>query len=529
MLNNIAVLIDADNASAKTIDKVLQAIEKLGKISTKKIYGDWSMTGLSASWQQAILRHAIDPMQQFAYVKGKNATDIALVIEAMDLLHSGEYDGFCLISSDSDFASLAVRIRKSGVKVYGFGKKEAVISFRQACDEFFEVENLNQPTACIPTKQQPIQSTAWDGKKLKGDSKLLKALRDSITQNTKDDWANYSQIVTYFKKNHGDIDIKKYGYHKLIKVYQAMEDVFTVNNYNSHFRIRLKNNQTPQSNQKYTLEQLRQETLLLEAIYKAIEHGKNDEGWCNLGQVSSYMSQNYDIDIKKYGYKKFSELITAIRLFDIKKQSNGIYVKLKNQQPKPTAQSDNSQSVLPKPTLQPDNPPKADSVPQKPLTPDELNQTPLILNGKINVYMYRGASTDAVLWRLGDNKKVRHDGDMIFYGQTQSSDGDIELDSNIVHEMFTCQLSAQSSDIHRLVFSVSHECGVMEAPTKIIIEQDNRQLFMGEFAPTNDTAKSAILLILNRTDGGWRVVPRPQFVRHDLRELCTAFGVDVDD
>lgn len=94
MLNSLAVLIDADNASAKTIDDVFKAIEKLGKISAKKIYGDWSMLGLSASWQDSILRHAIDPMQQFAYVKGKNATDIALVIEAMDLLHSGEYMAF---------------------------------------------------------------------------------------------------------------------------------------------------------------------------------------------------------------------------------------------------------------------------------------------------------------------------------------------------------------------------------------------------------------------------------------------------
>lgn len=136
MLKRIAVLIDADNASAKTIDDVFSAIVKLGYVATKKIYGDWGQAGLSG-WQEAILRHAIDPMQQFAYVKGKNATDIAMVIEAMDLLHSGEYDGFCLVSSDSDFASLAVRIRKSGIKVYGFGRKEAVISFRQACDEFF--------------------------------------------------------------------------------------------------------------------------------------------------------------------------------------------------------------------------------------------------------------------------------------------------------------------------------------------------------------------------------------------------------
>ena len=152
MLQNIAVLIDGDNASVKNIDVILQAIEKIGKISTKKIYGDWGQAGLS-SWQEAILRHAIDPMQQFAYVKGKNATDIALVIEAMDLLHSGEYDGFCLVSSDSDFASLAVRIRKSGVKVFGFGEKKAVVSFRQACDEFFEVEKLQDKISPKPNQK----------------------------------------------------------------------------------------------------------------------------------------------------------------------------------------------------------------------------------------------------------------------------------------------------------------------------------------------------------------------------------------
>lgn len=212
MLQNIVVLIDGDNASAKYIDVVIQTIEKLGKIGIKKIYGDWG-AGL-VGWKEAILRHAIDPMQQFAYVKGKNATDIALVIEAMDLLHSGEYDGFCLVSSDSDFASLAVRIRKSGLKAYGFGRKEAVSSFRQACDEFFEVEKLS-------TKTQTVQQIGvWDNKKLKGDTQLLNALKDSLTQNIKDnERANYAQIASHFKKHYADIDIKKYGYNKLIQLY----------------------------------------------------------------------------------------------------------------------------------------------------------------------------------------------------------------------------------------------------------------------------------------------------------------------
>ena len=116
-LKSIAVLIDADNASAKNIGYILQEIENIGHITCKKIYGDWGNVHIQ-SWQEALLKYAIDPMQHFAYVKGKNATDIGMVIEAMDLLYSNNYDGFCLISSDSDFTSLALRIRKNHVKVF---------------------------------------------------------------------------------------------------------------------------------------------------------------------------------------------------------------------------------------------------------------------------------------------------------------------------------------------------------------------------------------------------------------------------
>lgn len=133
---NIAVLIDADNVGTKYIGAILDKIDTLGTITCKKIYGDWGQAHLS-SWQSAILKYAIDPMQQFAYVKGKNATDIALVIEAMDLLHSQEYDAFCLVSSDSDFASLAVRIRKNNMPVYGFGEKKGGQLFSRSVQSIF--------------------------------------------------------------------------------------------------------------------------------------------------------------------------------------------------------------------------------------------------------------------------------------------------------------------------------------------------------------------------------------------------------
>ena len=134
----LAVLIDADNAPADIIDALLEEIAKYGIASVKRIYGDWS-SGLK-KWKTALLPHAITPVQQFAYTKGKNATDMALVIDAMDLLYSNTFDGFCIVSSDSDFTRLASRIRENGLTVYGFGEKKTPESFRKACDKFIYTE-----------------------------------------------------------------------------------------------------------------------------------------------------------------------------------------------------------------------------------------------------------------------------------------------------------------------------------------------------------------------------------------------------
>ena len=147
-LNNIAVLIDADNTSAKSIGEVLKKIAKLGTIGCKKAFGDWSCAHLQ-SWQSELLTYVIDPVQQFAFIKGKNATDIAMVIEAMDLLYSQEFDGFCLVSSDSDFTPLAIRIRQNKVKAIGFGKRNTNDAFIKSCDDFYYIENLTLAAAIL--------------------------------------------------------------------------------------------------------------------------------------------------------------------------------------------------------------------------------------------------------------------------------------------------------------------------------------------------------------------------------------------
>src|SRR5258708_27555977 len=140
-LPRFAVLIDADNTSPQIAGGLFEEVAKFGEASVRRIYGDFS-NGQLRSWSDILQKHAIDPYQQFAYTKGKNASDIALVIDAMDLLHSGRFDGFCLVSSDSDFTRLASRLREQGADVYGFGAQKTPESFRQACRRFIYTENL---------------------------------------------------------------------------------------------------------------------------------------------------------------------------------------------------------------------------------------------------------------------------------------------------------------------------------------------------------------------------------------------------
>ena len=140
-MQKLAVLIDADNSSISSISPILEEIAKYGIASVKRVYGDWSNESLK-NWRDILLLNAITPVQQFAYTTGKDATDMILIIDAMDLLYSGSLDGFCIVSSDSDFTPLASRVRESGLSVYGFGKKSTPDAFKKACDKFIFIENL---------------------------------------------------------------------------------------------------------------------------------------------------------------------------------------------------------------------------------------------------------------------------------------------------------------------------------------------------------------------------------------------------
>lgn len=219
----LAVLIDADNVSASKIDAVLAEVARFGTASVKRIYGDWTNAQLS-TWKQAASEHVIQPVQQFANTVGKNATDSALIIDAMDLLYTRRFSGFCIVSSDSDFTRLATRIREEGVTVHGFGERKTPAAFRNACDTFTYLDVLQEPQA-EPTVAAPARKPTPE---LRQDTKLVSGLRTCITTASGEDgWANLAVVGSLMRKQQPDFDSRNWGYAKLSDLVKAI-GLFTV-------------------------------------------------------------------------------------------------------------------------------------------------------------------------------------------------------------------------------------------------------------------------------------------------------------
>lgn len=222
----LAVLIDGDNTTPTIIDALLAEIAKYGSATVKRAYGDWTTPSLRG-WKEAINAHAIQPMQQFAYTTGKNATDSALIIDAMDLLYTGNLDGFCLVSSDSDFTKLASRLRESGKTVYGFGEPRTPHSLVAACDKFVYLDVLRSPEKPKQPSEEAVALTApvrRSTSELRGDAKLVKLLREGIDAASDDDgWANLGGVGSYVAKQAPDFDPRNWGYPKLVDLVTAIE------------------------------------------------------------------------------------------------------------------------------------------------------------------------------------------------------------------------------------------------------------------------------------------------------------------
>lgn len=266
----LAVLIDADNTFnvIPIIDALFEEISKFGDASVRRIYGDWTQHQLSR-WKEILPKHAIQPIQQYANTKGKNATDSALIIDAMDLLYTAPLDGFCIVSSDSDFTRLAIRFRESGKFVYGFGEQKTPESLRAACNQFIYVEILSQNK--IADAAAPETNTQEAPKKAKPSSNTSSTtIPETKPASTQTDETTLLTPVV-----------------------------------------------------KRTSKQLASDTKLVSLIRSAVESLSDDDGFANTGEVKKHIIKNYSaFDSRNYGYAKFSDLIDTIGLFelDAKKQ-----------------------------------------------------------------------------------------------------------------------------------------------------------------------------------------------------------------
>lgn len=220
----LAVLIDADNAQAGLIDGLLAEVAKYGIASVKRIYGDWTTPNLG-SWKTVLLEHSIHPIQQFRYTTGKNATDSAMIIDAMDLLYSGRFDGFCLVSSDSDFTRLASRIREAGLTVYGFGRETTPQAFVSACDRFIYTHLLrSEIEAEVETESSSPAPSRKSTNELKQDTRLVRLLREAQETASDDSgWANLATVGKHIAKQAPDFDPRNYGYKKLKDLVEAIQ------------------------------------------------------------------------------------------------------------------------------------------------------------------------------------------------------------------------------------------------------------------------------------------------------------------
>lgn len=273
--DRLAVLIDADNASANLIEPLLAEVAKYGTANVKRIYGDWTQSQLKG-WKEKLHIYAIQPIQQYSHTSGKNATDSALIIDAMDLLYTGNFDGFCLVSSDSDFTRLACRLRESGLFVYGFGRKQTPAPFQKSCDKFTYTEILGEQE----------NSGAPFGAKPTGEEELV-------------------QVVS-------------------VKNGQLKKEQET-------------NKQEESSKPVSKTARLRQDKKLINLLKRAYEASAGEDGLANLGALGSQINKiSPSFDSRNYDYSKLGALIRDIGLFEVQEVASEhnpvskiLYIKLK--------------------------------------------------------------------------------------------------------------------------------------------------------------------------------------------------------
>lgn len=312
-----ALLIDADNDTPEIIAPIIEEITRHARISVRRVYGDFTTPHL-AGWRETLANHGIHPVQQYRNSVGKNASDSALIIDAMDLLHAGRLDGFCLVSSDGDFTRLATRIRENGLSVFGFGRKHAPKAFVNACERYIYVENLSTtPDIAInplPVKEEPKLPknavTKAAAVKIAQASELTKLksllLRAYTNVADEDAWALLSRVALYLRSNHSDFDPRTYGSGNFLKLLQSVE-IFDFaqrkqGNGLAHFC-------RPQ--RRHIADDY------VEALKAAVQSAQAGDGWSNILGIGAYLRE-HGVSLAQSGCTSLTEALHASGLFEMR-------------------------------------------------------------------------------------------------------------------------------------------------------------------------------------------------------------------
>ena len=280
-----AVLIDSDNISAKYITAILDEMTKDGIITYKRIYGDWT-SNQASKWREELLSNSITPIQQFCNTAGKNATDSALIIDAMDILYTGRVDGFCIVSSDSDFTKLASRLRESGMEVIGMGESKTPKSFKAACSVFTNLEIL-------------FEQDADKAKENISPKTIQEAIVEIITENENNGKkTGLGEVGSSLLKKYSDFDVRNYGYSSLSKFIEEMEDTFTLYKKETTIVVGLKDDNVKR-------EQL--EDYIRECVHQSMGEG------VDLAAMGQKLHKKYpDFKVKEYGYSTLQKFVSHI-------------------------------------------------------------------------------------------------------------------------------------------------------------------------------------------------------------------------
>ena len=316
MEDRFALLIDADNVSAKYIKPILDELSKYGYVTYKRIYGDWTSTH-NSSWKEVLLQNSISPIQQYSYTYGKNSTDSAMIIDAMDILYSSQVEGFCIVSSDSDFTRLAGRLRESGMTVIGMGEEKTPTPFRTACDIFTTLELLLEDSTLEKEEKHPALADSIHGEEKRESSEMIsksqieEAVIKIITENQNNDKeTRLAEVGNRLVKLYPDFDVRRYGYSMLYKFLETFP------------KLKVIRDGTLVSVTLY--EDPGQKENLEEYIVELVRSG-GKQG-VSLGMLGNKIRTRFrDFKVRDYGYSQFKQYIQSIPNIHIREETEQIW------------------------------------------------------------------------------------------------------------------------------------------------------------------------------------------------------------